>query len=329
MNFIDEAKIYIRSGKGGNGCISFRREKFIPKGGPDGGNGGKGGDIIVVTDSNLNTLNKFHSKRHFCAENGENGKGKNRSGKSGQPLIINVPIGTQIFNEQGDTLIVDLVKSEQEYEILKGGKGGLGNSHFRSSTNQTPRHAISGQEGEEIWLWLKLKLLSDIGLIGLPNAGKSTLLSVITRAKPKIASYPFSTLTPNLGVVHMEDNDFVVADIPGLISGAHLGHGLGDRFLKHVERCRALVHLLDATSSSMLKDYLIVRQELRSYSPLLLDKQEIICITKSDVVSGEEIEKNEAELKKELNREIYVISSHNQTGIKKLIFAMFKLVNFN
>lgn len=291
MQFIDEAKIYIKAGDGGNGSVSFRREKFIDRGGPDGGDGGNGGSIIFQSNSHLNTLLEFRYKRHFKAENGVSGKGRNMTGKSGAPLILKVPVGTQIFSEDGNLLIHDFTQDNQQFEIIPGGKGGLGNSHFKSSTNKSPRKRTEGEIAGEMDIYLKLKLLSDAGLIGLPNVGKSTFLSRTTAAKPKIANYQFTTLKPSLGVVYVSGEEFVLADIPGLIEGAHTGKGLGDKFLKHIERCGVLIHVIDANSPHVDKDYLTIRNELESYSPLLKDKTEVVCINKIDSLGERELTK--------------------------------------
>lgn len=326
MNFIDEAKIYLKAGNGGDGAISFHREKYIDMGGPDGGDGGRGGSIIFKSNSNINTLVKFRFKQYFKADNGENGKGSNRSGKSRESLILQVPVGTQIFAEDSDLLLYDFTKDEQVFEIIKGGKGGLGNSHFKSSINQAPRRRTEGEIGEEMWVDLRLKLLSDVGLIGLPNAGKSTFLAAITAAKPKIADYPFTTLNPNLGVVYIDDEEFVIADIPGLIEGAHLGHGLGDKFLKHIERCNLLIHLMDITSKELLNDYKIIRKELESYSELLKTKQEIICLNKCDMLSEEEINSKIAQLQKNMNKEIFLVSAYTKSGLNLVIKKALEII---
>ena len=315
MQFIDETKIYIKAGDGGNGGVSFRREKYIDRGGPDGGDGGRGGSIIFRSNSHLNTLIQFRFKKHFKAENGEQGKGYNKTGKSRDPLILEVPVGTQIFSEDGNLLIYDFVKDQEEFEILKGGKGGLGNAHFKSSTNQAPRKRTEGEIGGEMDVALKMKLLSDAGLVGLPNVGKSTFLSVSTSAKPKIADYHFTTLKPGLGVVYISDEEFVLADIPGLIEGAHEGSGLGDRFLKHIERCGVLIHVIDATHEDVVADYKTIRKELESYSPLLKEKYEILCINKIDSVSKEELNEKIQVLEKLTKKKIYPISGYTKQGI--------------
>ncbi|MCC8417568.1 MAG: GTPase ObgE [Rickettsia endosymbiont of Bryobia graminum] len=315
MNFIDEAKIYLKAGNGGDGAVSFHREKFIDMGGPDGGDGGRGGSIIFRSNSHLNTLVNYRYKQSFKGENGEGGKGSNRSGKSRVPIVLEVPVGTQIFSEDGEFLLYDFTQDQQDFEILKGGKGGLGNSHFKSSTNQAPRRRTEGGIGEEMWVNLRLKLLSDVGLIGLPNAGKSTFLAATTAAKPKIADYPFTTLSPNLGVVYINDEEFVIADIPGLIEGAHQGHGLGDKFLKHIERCNVLIHLIDTTSDNITADYITIRNELGSYSDSLGKKIEIVCLNKCDNLSEQEIEDKTKELQKIVKGEIFIISAAGRIGL--------------
>ncbi len=319
MQFIDEAKIYIRSGDGGNGCVSFRREKYIPMGGPDGGDGGRGASIIFIANPHLNTLSHFRFKRHFKAPGGEGGMGSNKNGKAAKDMYIPVPVGTQIFDETGSLLLFDFTKKDQEFKILKGGKGGLGNTHFKSSVNQAPERSTKGIVGEEADVWLKLKLLSDVGLVGLPNAGKSTLLSKITSAKPKIADYPFTTLTPILGVVSVDDEEFVVADIPGLIEGAHEGHGLGDKFLKHIERCGLLIHLIDITSEDIIGDYDMICHELKEYSEILGDKKEIICLNKTDLLSEKEIDERTKSMEKHTKNKIYLISAGSSQGLKPLM----------
>lgn len=316
MQFIDEAKIYIKAGNGGHGAVSFRRERYIERGGPDGGDGGDGGSVIFRSNSHLNTLLQFRFKKHFKADNGEQGKGYNKTGKSRDPLILEVPMGTQIFSEDGLLLIYDFTEENEEFEIITGGKGGLGNSHFKSSTNQAPRKRIDGTVGEEMEVSLKLKLLSDAGLVGLPNVGKSTFLSRTTSAKPKIADYHFTTLKPGLGVVYVSEEEFVLADIPGLIEGAHQGSGLGDRFLKHIERCGVLIHVIDATHEDIKQDYLTIREELESYSPLLKDKKEIICLNKIDSITEEELQEQLAILKKLTGQKIYPISGYTGNGVE-------------
>ena len=322
MQFIDEAIIRVKAGNGGNGAVSFRRAKYIPKGGPDGGDGGKGGDIIIKCVGNINTLLDFKYKKDYEAQNGENGHGSNMHGKSGEDLTINVPKGTQIyFDEEDEENSIDFTEVGQEVIIAKGGNGGFGNAYFKSSINQAPRHANPGQEGEEFELFLKLKILSDVGLVGLPNAGKSTFLSVVSKAKPKIANYPFTTLEPQLGVVRVDDYDFVVADLPGLIEGASEGKGLGDRFLKHTERCGVLLHLIDINSEDIYKDYKIIRKELETYNKKLAKKVEVIALTKCETLQQEEIQEKLKNFEKKLKskKKIFVISSVARIGITELL----------
>lgn len=321
MQFIDEAHIYVKAGNGGNGAISFRREKYIPKGGPDGGDGGNGGNIVMRCVANLNTLLDFKYKKEFIAEDGENGHGANSHGKKGQDLIINVPIGTEVFFDDEEEASIDFTEIGQEVIIAKGGNGGFGNAYFKSSVNQAPRKANPGQEGEEFDLFLKLKILSDVGLIGLPNAGKSTFLSVVSKAKPKIADYPFTTLEPQLGVVAIDNYSFVIADLPGLIEGASEGKGLGDRFLKHSERCSVLLHLIDSTSEDVANTYEIIRKELKQYSQNLFEKQEVIALTKCDSLTEEDLENKKQELQKVIgkNHKIYTISSVARIGLTEVL----------
>src|SRR6266545_18566 len=282
MKFLDQAKIYIRSGDGGNGCVSFRREKFIEFGGPNGGDGGRGGDVIVECVDGLNTLIDYRYQQHFKAKSGGNGMGKNRSGANGASVVLKVPVGTQVFDEDNETLIADLVAVGERAVLARGGNGGFGNAHFKSSTNRAPRRANPGQQAEERTLWLRLKLIADAGLVGLPNAGKSTFLAAVSAAKPKIADYPFTTLHPQLGVAAIDGRELVLADIPGLIEGAHEGAGLGDRFLGHVERCRVLLHLVDGAGEHAGKAYKTVRAELDAYGHELTDKLEIVALNKAD-----------------------------------------------
>ncbi|MGO8740146.1 GTPase ObgE [Rhodoblastus sp.] len=298
MKFLDQARIYVRSGDGGTGCVSFRREKFIEFGGPDGGDGGRGGDVVAECVAGLNTLIDYRFQQHFKAKTGMHGMGKNRAGGRGADSVLKVPEGTQIFEEDGETLIADLTEVGQRVVICKGGNGGFGNLHFTTSTNRAPRRANPGQEGEERTLILRLKLIADAGLVGLPNAGKSTFLATVSAARPKIADYPFTTLHPNLGVVHVDGKEFVLADIPGLIEGAHEGHGLGDRFLGHVERTGALLHLIDATGEHAGKDYKIVRGELAAYGNGLEEKTEIVVLSKIDSVDAETLKKQVERLKR-------------------------------
>ena len=321
MKFLDQTKIYVASGKGGDGCVSFRREKYIEFGGPDGGNGGKGGDIIFHTNSNLNTLIDFRFNQHHKAKKGENGKGKNKTGKNGDSLVINVPIGTEIYNEDKSILYKDLVLKNQNFTLLKGGKGGLGNSHFKSSTNQAPRRFTEGEDLQDMWIWLSLKLFADIGIIGKPNAGKSSLLSKISAAQPKIGDYPFTTLHPVLGVIKNFEKEIVVADIPGIIEGAHEGKGLGDKFLAHIERCKALLHIIDCSDKNFLKSYENVRNELSKYGKNIERKNEIIAISKIDLCNDErEIIKL---VKSNIGKTPFIFSSITKKGIKELIKELF------
>ena len=297
MKFLDQAKIYIASGHGGPGSISFRREAHVPFGGPDGGNGGRGGDIIAECTDGLNTLIDFRYQQHFKARPGEGGKGRDRSGISGKDLILRLPLGTQILDETNNFILADMTEIGQKVTLAKGGEGGKGNAFFKTSTNQAPRKSQPGGPLEEKWVWLRLKLIADIGLVGLPNAGKSTLLSRITSAKPKIADYPFTTLHPNLGVVNQDNKEFVVADIPGLIKGAHEGHGLGHRFLGHVERCKGLIHLIDITSKDIINDYSTIINEIKAYDESLSMKKEIIVLNKIDAVDKTTIDLAKKKLK--------------------------------
>ncbi len=298
MKFLDQAKIYIRSGDGGGGSVSFRREKFIEFGGPDGGDGGRGGDVIAECVDGLNTLIDYRYQQHFKAQTGVHGMGRNRAGGRGADVVLKVPVGTQIFDEDNETLITDLTEVGQRYVIAKGGNGGFGNAHFTTSTNRAPRRANPGQPGIELTIWLRLKLIADAGLVGLPNAGKSTFLAAVSAARPKIADYPFTTLHPGLGVVKIDEREFVLADIPGLIEGAHEGHGLGDRFLGHVERCRVLLHLVEATSENAGASYKIVRGELAAYGHGLEDKPEIVALSKVDAVDEETMKQQLERLKR-------------------------------
>ena len=287
MKFLDQTKIHLKAGAGGSGSASFRREKFIEFGGPDGGDGGHGGSIVFVADKNLNTLIDFRYQQHVKAENGQDGKGKKKTGRNGKDLILKVPLGTQIFEEDNNTLIEDLTKFEQKIIIAKGGKGGLGNVRFKSSTNRAPRKKTDGGKGENFWIWLQLKVIADIGIVGMPNSGKSSLLSVLTSAKPKIANYPFTTINQNLGVTNYDNKEVTLADIPGLIEGAHEGIGLGDKFLRHIERCKNILHLIDITNDNLLENYSKVRKELFKYSNKLTKKKEIIVFNKTDMISDD------------------------------------------
>jgi GTP-binding protein len=326
MKFLDQAKIYVKSGKGGPGCVSFRREKFIEHGGPDGGNGGKGGDVVFECAANLNTLIDYRYMQHYEAANGRGGAGRLRSGAAGKDAVLRVPVGTQILDEDKETVLADFTAPGQRMVFLKGGDGGFGNDHYKSSTNRAPRHFTPGYPGEERTVWLRLKLIADAGLIGLPNAGKSTFLAACTAAKPKIADYPFTTLSPNLGVVQMGGRrggtSFVLADIPGLIEGAHEGHGLGDRFLGHVERTRVLLHLVDGTDEDVAQNYKTIRKELKAYGGGLAKKPEIVALNKCDALTPAEIKRKLAALKKASRKEVYVISSVARTGVNEVLGIM-------
>ncbi len=322
MKFLDQAKIYVKAGNGGSGSSSFRREKFVEFGGPDGGDGGNGGAVIFVAEENLNTLIDFRFQQHFKAGKGQDGMGKQKTGKTGNDLILKVPIGTQIYEEDNNTLIEDLKQIGQKIVIAEGGKKGLGNLRFKSSTNRAPRKKTKGAEGESLWVWLQLKVIADIGIIGMPNAGKSSLLSKLTKAKPKIANYPFTTLNPNLGVANYRDKEITIADIPGLIEGAHEGVGLGDKFLRHIERCKSLVHLIDITEKNILENYLKIRKELSKYSDNLTKKKEIIVFNKVDIINNEETKSKIDIFKKKIKKNIYKISIVQNKGldtIKKLM----------
>jgi GTP-binding protein len=316
MQFLDQAKVYVRSGDGGNGCVSFRREKYIEFGGPDGGDGGRGGDVILECVANLNTLLDYRYKQHFKAKKGGHGMGQNRSGAKGADVVLKLPPGTQVFEEDGETLIADLTKPGGTVVLARGGNGGFGNARFKSSTNQAPRRANPGQEGEEMTIWLRLKLIADAGLVGLPNAGKSTFLAAVSAAKPKIADYPFTTLHPNLGVVRIDETDFVLADIPGLIGGAHEGAGLGDRFLGHVERCAVLLHLVDATLEDPAEAYEIIRGELEAYGAGLEEKPEIVALSKADAVPPDELKRKTKSLAKIAGTKPFVFSAVTGDGMK-------------
>lgn len=326
MKFLDEAKIFIKSGDGGAGCVSFRREKFIEFGGPNGGNGGRGGNIIFESVSNLNTLIDFRYQQHFKAEKGHHGMGNTRSGAAGKDLIIRVPQGTQVFAEDKETLLADFTKEGERFVLLKGGDGGFGNEHFKSSTNRAPRQSIPGWPGEELWVWLRLKLIADVGLVGLPNAGKSTFLSVVSSAKPKIADYPFTTLIPQLGVVTIHDKEFVVADVPGLIEGAHEGVGLGTRFLGHVERCKAILHLIDGTGEDVVAAYKTIRRELTSYGQGLAEKEEVIALNKADALTEDVLAEKSAALKKATRKKIFIISSLSRQGVPQILDELLKKI---
>ena len=327
MKFLDQAKIFVEAGYGGSGSASFRREKFIEFGGPDGGDGGNGGSVILVADTNLNTLIDFRFKQHFKAERGQNGTGKKKTGKSGKDLILKVPVGTQIFEEDNNSLVEDLIKSNQKIIIANGGKGGLGNVRFKSSINRSPRKKTDGSKGESFWIWLQLKVIADVGIVGMPNSGKSSLLSVLTRAKPKIANYPFTTINPNLGVVSYDNKEITLADIPGLIEGAHEGIGLGDKFLRHIERCKNILHLIDITNDNLVENYSKVRKELFKYSNKLTKKSEIVVFNKIDMVSDAEINKKLDIFNKKIKKKIYKISALKQQGIIDIKKILIKYVH--
>ena len=329
MKFLDEAKIFIKSGDGGDGCVSFRREKYVEFGGPDGGDGGRGGDIVLLAEENLNTLIDYRYRQHFVAKNGAHGRGKNKTGSSADPLVLKVPTGTQVFEEDKKTLFTDITKPDQRIEVLVGGKGGLGNSHFKGSRNQAPKFSQPGSLGEGKWIWLRLKLIADAGLVGLPNSGKSTLLSVLTQAKPKIANYPFTTLNPNLGVTKFKDIEFVLADIPGLIEGAHKGIGLGHTFLSHVERCTTLVHLIDSTEIDICANYHTIRKELKKYGFNLVNKDEIVVLTKIDLIQNKELKDKIRDLEKVSGKRVLKISSADRVGLTELSKEIYSYVSKN
>lgn len=323
MKFLDQAKIYVKSGDGGNGVVAFRREKFIEYGGPDGGDGGRGGDIIFKAVDNLNTLIDFRYTQHFRARKGGNGSGSNRTGAASEDVIIKVPVGTQIFDNDKETLLADLDEVGKTITLCRGGDGGFGNARFKSSTNRAPRRADEGWPGEERWIWLRLKLIADAGLVGLPNAGKSTFLSVASAARPKIADYPFTTLHPQLGMVRLSSTEeFVLADIPGLIEGAHMGNGLGDRFLGHVERCALLLHLVDITSEDVVQTWKTIRHELEAYQDDLSNKHEIIGLNKADLLSPEEALEKQQLLEKATGQKVFLLSAATHQGVKDILYYL-------
>jgi GTP-binding protein len=327
MKFLDEAKVYVRSGDGGAGSISFRREKFIEFGGPDGGDGGRGGDVVVEAVDGLNTLIDYRYQQHFKAKTGGHGMGRNRSGASSPDVILKVPAGTQIFAEDRETLIADLEKAGDRFVLAKGGNGGFGNAYFKSSVNRAPRRANPGLPGQEMWIWLRLKLIADAGLVGLPNAGKSTFLAATSAAKPKIADYPFTTLNPQLGVVRIDQREFVLADIPGLIEGAHEGAGLGDRFLGHIERCRVLLHLVDGTTGHAGEAYKTVRAELSAYGHGLAEKPEIVALNKADALSPEDLKQQVARLKRAAKKTPLVLSAATGAGVPEALRALRSVID--
>ncbi len=322
MKFLDQAKIYIKAGNGGSGSASFRREKFVEYGGPDGGDGGDGGSVVFESEINLNTLIDFRYAQHFKAENGYIGTKRKRTGAGGKDLVIKVPVGTQIYEEDNNTLIYDFTKNKERYLLAAGGSHGLGNVRFKSSTNRTPTKKTNGKVGEEFWVWLQLKVIADVGIVGMPNAGKSSLLAAITRARPKIANYPFTTINPNLGVSYYDDKEITLADIPGLIEGAHEGTGLGDKFLRHIERCKILLHLIDLSEDNLVECYLKVRNELSKYDKILTKKKEIIVFNKSDLVEKKKINEKLKIFKKKIKKKyeiISVVTDKNLINLRKLL----------
>ncbi len=327
MKFLDQAKINLKAGNGGPGSASFRREKFVEFGGPDGGDGGDGGSILFEAERNLNTLIDFRYSQHFKAENGKPGSKKNKTGANGKDLILKVPIGTQIYEEDNNTIIYDFKKNKEKFLVASGGKGGLGNVRFKSSTNRAPRKKTNGKDGEEFWIWLQLKIIADVGIIGLPNAGKSSLLAALTRAKPKIANYPFTTINPNLGVAYYNNKEVTLADIPGLVEGAHKGIGLGDKFLRHVERCKILLHLIDLTNSNLVENYEKIRSELKSYDLSLVKKKEIIYLNKSDLIEKNDLKKKLNIFNNKIKKNYKIISVFKKNDIQIIKKALIKDVN--
>ena len=325
MKFLDQVKIFIKAGDGGSGSPSFRREKFIEFGGPDGGDGGKGGSIILKSERNLNTLIDFRYQQHFKAQRGEDGKGKKQTGKGGEDLHLRVPVGTQVFEEDNKTLIFDFKKENENFVAALGGKGGLGNTRFKSSTNRAPKKITKGVKGEEFWIWLQLKTIADIGIIGLPNAGKSSLLASITKATPKIANYKFTTLNPNLGVAIYDNKEIILADIPGIIKGAHSGTGLGIKFLKHIERCKTLLHLIDVTENDLFKSYKQIREELGKYSKDLLKKNELVVLNKIDLINKKELKEKEEKFNKKTKKKVLLLSTIKKQYISKI---KSKIINY-
>jgi len=327
MKFLDQAKVYVRSGDGGAGSVSFRREKFVEFGGPDGGDGGRGGDVWVECVDGLNTLIDYRYQQHFKAGKGEHGKGANRTGAGGDDVVLKVPVGTEILEEDQETVIADLTEVGERVKLASGGNGGFGNTHFKSSVNQAPRRANPGLAGDERWIWLRLKLIADAGLVGLPNAGKSTFLASVTAAKPKIADYPFTTLHPGLGVVRIDTREFVLADIPGLIEGAHEGAGIGDRFLGHVERCRVLMHLVDATQDDVAGAYRVIRGELEAYGAGLDGKPELLALSKCDAVDPDALKKKRRALAKVSGGDVLLVSAATGAGMRDALGLMIKVID--
>ena len=327
MKFLDQAKIYIKAGNGGSGSASFRREKFVEYGGPDGGDGGDGWSIIVQSDRNLNTLIDFRYAQHFKAQHGKPGSKRNKTGANEEDLILRVPLGTQVYEEDNNTLIYDFTKNKEKYLVASGGKGGLGNVRFKSSTNRAPRKKTNGKLGEEFWIWLQLKVIADIGIIGKPNAGKSSLLAALTRAKPKIANYPFTTINPNLGVSYYAGKEITLADIPGLVEGAHKGVGLGDKFLRHIERCKILLHLIDLSEENLFNSYKKIKVELSNYDNNLIKKREIIFFNKSDLLDDNEIKEKLKEFKKQVKAKYEIVSVYSNKDIQKIKKLLAKYVS--
>ena len=327
MKFLDQAKIYIKAGNGGSGSAHFRREKFVEYGGPDGGDGGNGGSIIIESDLNLNTLIDFRYSQHFRAAHGQAGSKRNRTGANGKDLILKVPVGTQVYEEDNNTLIYDFTKNKEKYLVASGGKRGLGNVRFKSSTNRAPKKKTPGKIGEEFWIWFQLKVIADIGIIGQPNAGKSSLLAGLTRAKPKIANYPFTTISPNLGVTHYDGKEVTLADIPGLVEGAHKGVGLGDKFLRHIERCKILLHLIDLTEENLVDIYKKIKFELSAYDKSLIKKKEIIFFNKSDLLEKQEIEDKLKKFKAKIKKKYEIISVFSKNDIQKIKKILIKNVS--
>ncbi len=322
MKFLDQAKVYLRSGDGGAGCLSFRREKFIEFGGPDGGNGGRGGDVVIEAVSGLNTLIDYRYQQHFKAKRGGHGSGRDRTGAGGTDAVLRVPVGTQVLDDDQETVLADLTRPGQRVVLLPGGDGGFGNAHYKTSTNRAPRQVSPGWPGAERWVWLRLKLIADAGLVGLPNAGKSTFLAACSRARPKIADYPFTTLTPNLGVVLVGGDEFVLADIPGLIEGAHEGHGLGDRFLGHIERTGVLLHLVDGTQDDVAGAYRVIRGELEAYGQALTDKVEVVGLNKCDALDAEEVAAKAGALAEAAGRPVMTLSGVSGQGVESVLHAL-------
>lgn len=327
MKFLDQVKICVKAGNGGSGSPSFRREKFVEFGGPDGGDGGKGGSVILISERNLNTLIDYRYQQHFKAERGKDGSGKNKTGKGGEDLYLKVPLGTQVFEEDNKTLIYDFKSQKEEFLVASGGKGGFGNTRFKSSTNRAPKKFTKGGQGEEFWIWLQLKTIADIGIIGLPNAGKSSLLASMTSANPKIANYKFTTINPNLGVASYDDKEVTLADIPGLIEGAHTGTGLGIKFLKHIERCKTLLHLIDITEDDLFISYNQVRKELSKYSKDLVKKKEIVVLNKTDLIDEEEKKEKIKKLKNKLKKNIFLMSTMDKKSVSDIKSKLVKYVS--